>query len=422
MSVPTVQSATIPELCHYYDTVLNLDKTTYTSSNDEPTPTACVREMFAAVPDELWHRPDLRILDPCCGSGNFGLILLEKLGDTKNALENVIDFCDINEMRLENVRRIFGNTARVYNRDFLEHTDDNTKYDLICANPPYARILTTGKRAAKNHNMIGAFIDTALSKLKDDGYMVYISPDNWMSCADRNTIVRKLTSLHIVHLDIHSAKRHFKKIGSSFTWYIIQNRPCMATMSVSGIWKKREYTDVVSAGPRDYIPLLYSNMVYRIMQKTVDNTALPRFGVLTSSDLHKYTKAAFIVPTEDATHPYRLIHTPKQTVWSSRPHKFQTGWKVFISTTDKYACFADNCGMTQSIAFIPCDTEADAIRRCGILGHDLYRFINNICRYGNFGNVRILQRFPEPIDGGEADIYAHFGITPEEIAYINAHL
>lgn len=28
------------------------------------------------------------------------------------------------------------------------------------------------------------------------------------------------------------------------------------------------------------------------------------------------------------------------------------------------------------------------------MNHPMYKFINNICRYGNFNNVRILQNFP----------------------------
>jgi hypothetical protein len=33
---------------------------------------------------------------------------------------------------------------------------------------------------------------------------------------------------------------------------------------------------------------------------------------------------------------------------------------VFISTTDKYGAFVDNCGMTQSIVFIMCANEEEA--------------------------------------------------------------
>lgn len=118
---------------------------------------------------------------------------------------------------------------------------------------------------------------------------------------------------------------------------------------------------------------------------------------------------------------YKLIHTPKQTVYSSRPHKFQEGYKVFISTTDKYNVFIDKCGMTQSIVFILCSNEEQAKKYVQILQHPLYVFINNICRWGNFNNIRILQSFPIPkieYSGNHEDIYNHFNISSEERKYI----
>ena len=57
-----------------------------------------------------------------------------------------------------------------------------------------------------------------------------------MSFADRNVLIEIITGLQIIHLDIHSAKKYFKKIGSSFTWYIIQNCAFYKNMNVSGTW------------------------------------------------------------------------------------------------------------------------------------------------------------------------------------------
>ena len=111
-----------------------------------------------------------------------------------------------------------------------------------------------------------------------------------------------------------------------------------------------------------------------------------------------------------------MIHTPKQTVWSSKPHKYQEGWKVFISTTSYYGTFVDNCGMTQSIAFIRCEDENEANNISKVLSHPLYKFLNDICRYGNFNNIRILQCFPYCKDYDQ--VYKKFKITKEEQKFI----
>ena len=389
--------------CKYYDDVLNKDRSTVMTSNDEPTPMECVNEILDKIPEELWSRPDLKILDPCCGNGNFMVPIYFKVKD-------VLYFNDLNESRLENVRRMFGPRAKVTRQDFTT-SNFETKFDLIVANPPYAKLMEDGSRASKNHNLIKIFLEKSLDLLKPNGYLAFLTPDNWMSLADRNTLIERLTSLQIIHLDIHRAKKYFKKIGSSFTWYVIQNRPATEPFRVSGTWKGREYSSMIPHGPREYIPLYYTGVIHRILAKTIDAEG-PKYKVETSSDLHKYTKRHLIVAERDEAHPWRLIHTPTQTVWASRAHKWQEGWKVFISTTNTYGTVVDACGMTQSIAFIRCRDEDEARRTKEALDHPLYEFINNICRWGNFNNIRILQRFPV----AQGDPFKYCGLDEAEVA------
>ena len=426
----SIDTSTFNEIKKYYDEILNTDKSTYKSSNDEPTPIDCISEMISKIPEELWKRSDLSILDCCCGNGNFNIPILYELlkyHEKKTILEQILEFNDINESRLQNVRSVFCNEKydlKITNHDFITF-NNSKKYDLIVANPPYAKLLENGKRTSKNHNLIKDFIEKALSQIKPNGYLLFITPDNWMSYADRNVLIEIITTLQIIHLDIHTAKKYFKRIGSSFTWYIIQNCPFYKDINISGIWKKKEYVSSVISKQRKYIPLLYNQMVQNILSKTIDNIKLPKFEVKTSSYLHKYTKAEFIREKKTDEFKYKLIHTPNQIVYSSKPHKFQDGYKIFISTTDKYNVFIDNCGMTQSIVFIICSNEEQAKKYLEILRHPLYVFINNICRWGNFNNIRILQSFPIPTieySGNLEEIYNHFNIIKEEIEYIQENL
>ena len=52
--------------------------------------------------------------------------------------------------------------------------------------------------------------------------------------------------------------------------------------------------------------------------------------------------------------------------------------------------------------------------------HPMYRFINNICRYGNFNNIRILQNFPKCMNYKK--VYETFDITKEEQEFIEKNL
>lgn len=411
-------------LKNHYDKVLNKDKKLFNSSNDEPTPIDCVEEITAKIPDSFFDKDDIKILDPCCGTGNFFLPLLYRLRDKfsdKQILEKILHFNDINLKRLNIVKEVFLSNKYDINlscNDFLKFKED-TLYDMIITNPPYAKISKDGKRASKNHNLIGLFLSKALSLLKDGGLLVFITPNNWMSYSNRNKLIKEITGYQLIHLNIHTAKKYFPKVGSSFTWYILEKKKSYKDMSIECLWKGKIYKDKVKSGVRKYIPLFYNRLVQNILSKTIDKEQ-KRFSIQTSSDLHRYTKRDIIRNEKDDEYKYKLIHTPTQTCWANRPHKFQEGYKVFIGTTSYYNAYVDNCGMTQSVVFYLAKDKKDADNVAKILNHPLYKFINNICRYGNFNNIMILKSFPycEKYD----DVYEKFSITEEEKKLIESNL
>jgi adenine-specific DNA-methyltransferase len=424
ITLPLNLNSDFQTIKNYYDNDLNLNNNLKKTSNDISTPIDCVIEMVNKVPEYFWKKKNIKILDPCCGFGNFPFIIYHKLlkyHTQKHILENILYFNDMNIERLNILKKVFlinKFKLNIFNIDFLNFKN-NIKFDLIVANPPFAKFSINGKRASKNHNMITSFIVKSLELLEKNGYLLYITPDNFMSFSDRNKLIVKLTSLQIHHINIHTAKKkYFKKVGSSFVWYLIENTKAYKDINIEGIWKKKLYKSTVKSEPRKFIPLFYNKIIQSIIHKIIDKKN-EKFKVETCSDLHKYTKKNLISSIEDEHFKFKLIHTPSQTVYACRPHKYQNGYKVFISTTTYYSTFIDNCGMTQSVAFIRCDSknEADNIKK--ILMHPIYVFINNICRYGNFNNIRVLQQFPKCLKYD--NIYKKFNITEEEIKFIEGN-
>ena len=158
--------------------------------------------------------------------------LIEDKNIKKEILSSILYFNDINESRTNNIKKVFKSNQynlNITNLDFLSGeqiriptgeivpkapnsygavkvghkplasvpnsrdplalgTDahilgeflrgDGGGFDLIVANPPYAKLLKSGRRASKNHNMIGLFIEAALDLLKKEGYILFIIPDN----------------------------------------------------------------------------------------------------------------------------------------------------------------------------------------------------------------------------------------------------
>ena len=415
------------DIKNHYDKELNIDKSTYKTTNDETTPIGCIEEMLSKVPKSFWKKPSIKILDPCCGNGNFNFVahsLIKKNTDRtdKDIVENTLFFNDLNLERIENVKRLFNDkefNLNITTEDFLKYSEDE-KYDMHIVNPPYAKFLPSGKRAAGNHALFKLFIEKSLKTLKKGGFLVYIIPDSWMSLSDSNKTCKMLTEFQFHWLDIHSAKKKwFPRVGSSFTWFVLEKTPHSKPFNVSGVYKQTHkdpypYETLVESQVRDYIPLLYNSITQSILSKVIDTgDKYKKFKIETSSYLHKYTKRDLIRNKKDEVYKYRLIHTPSQTVYASKPHKWQKGYKVFIPTTNHYnKLFIDNCGMTQSIVFIRCKSKKEAQRIKKILEHPVYIFINNICRWANYNNIRILQRFsiPENLD----NIFEAFDISKDE--------
>ena len=366
---------------------LNKDTSHFQNSNDECTPMGCVREMVSVVPKEFWDTPNLRVLDPCAGNGNFHAHLLQYTD-----LSNLV-FNEINEVRIRNIKDIFGVSAKVYHQDFLNFDPAHHQYDMVIANPPFA-VFNNGKRVSKNHSLSRLFIAKALSVLKPNGLLLFIVPDNWMSYSDRNQLPKLLSQYQFLHLNIHGAKRWFPKVGSSFTWFLLRKSPNKEPFTVENHYLRKDVCSVKLRDNSNFIPLYYNDLVAQIFEKTIyaDNR---KYSVETSSDLHRHTQKALLAEQPSHEYKYPLIHTPTQTVYSKRPHKYQDGWKVFLSLTNRFGAFVGNEGMTQSVAFIRCQSKRHAEQICEELSNPLYLFLNNLTRYGNFNNIRLIQRFPQ---------------------------
>ena len=111
--------------------------------------------MVDAIPEEFWLRKDIKILDPCAGNGNFPAYIALKT-DISNIYCN-----EISVIRAENLKNYFDNKINLIQQDFLAFNEEE-KYDLIIANPPYAKLMPDGKRTAKNHTLSREGVKKAL--------------------------------------------------------------------------------------------------------------------------------------------------------------------------------------------------------------------------------------------------------------------
>lgn len=259
----------------YFD-ALNNDKSHFINSNDICTPMDCVKEMVDKIPDEFWNRKNIKILDGCCGNGNFHAYIALKI-DIKN-----LYFNEINKKRIKNLKEYFGDNINITTKDFLTF-EDKEEYDLVVSNPPYAKFDFNNKRISKNHNLSRDFLKKALSITKPNGYILFILPNNWMSFSDRNILPDLLSQYQFLYLDINGAKKWFPKVGSSFTWFLLHKVPNTKAFIVNNNYVIKDKQEAIIDKNINYIPLYYSNIVREIFNKTINNKALPKYKIETSS-------------------------------------------------------------------------------------------------------------------------------------------
>ncbi|AGE54560.1 adenine-specific methyltransferase [Paramecium bursaria Chlorella virus KS1B] len=385
------------------ETYLSNDDTSM-CRNDITTPMGLVREIVDAIPDRI-YRDGMKILDPCVGMGNFLIYLRDKVNSMSINAELI--GTDINPARIKIARELVPE-ATILEKSFFDMQND--LYDIIIANPPYAKI-TDGKRASKNHNIFPEFILKSIDMLSNGGAIVFLCPTSWMSLSDRNVVSQKLTELNMTRLDIGTSKKWFSGVGSSFSWFICVKEPHCGKTNVSGKFGKYIYNENVELRNERFIPLLCSEMAMNIVKKMTGgkdvNTKRDKLVIETSSDLHAYTKKTLLNNERSDEFPWKCIHTKRQTKWSSRPHKYQDGVKVFICLSSTYETWVDTCGMTQSVAFVRCENEEQAKEVKEFLDSLAVRFVVAVTRYGNFTNIRVLQKLSRDVE-----------FTPEEIEFM----
>ncbi len=171
------------------------------------TPLKLVREMLDAIEKyadkNFWKNPNMKILDPAAGIGNFPLIAFEKLmmglkdvikeegKRKKHILENMLYMVELNKVNVHLMKKIFNGDKYNLNiicGDFLSDGVQKavkTKwkveaYDLVMGNPPYQDFVDGKRKGGYGgkqplwEKFVNDIVD--MERIKKEGYLVFIHP------------------------------------------------------------------------------------------------------------------------------------------------------------------------------------------------------------------------------------------------------
>ena len=367
----------IESLFSIYDN-LNKDNSHKLSNDDICTPMECVKTMLDYIPKHFWQQENIRVLDPCCGNGNFGAYAMFKT-DIKN-----IYFNEINKKRLQNCKNIL-NPPNISNYDFLGiESHILGHFDLIMANPPYSG------GGNKNRSMSNKFIESSIEKLNDKGYLCFVTPNNYMTYNNNNTTLKKLLSLGSFLVIDNDAKKYFKGIGSSFSIMIWQKGVNNHKTTIINNYLLKDIQHNITI-PKDlpFLPLYISQNILNLVQKLISKT--PN-NFTYRCDLHNFTQKAFLSDTQDNTYKYRTIHTPRKTRYARKEKDIYDKHIIIIPLSTYFIPYIESkTNTTQSVGYFAFESKKEASDYLKILNKPHFKVLIHLTRYGNFNNIMVLK-------------------------------
>ncbi len=376
----------VEELFSFYNK-LNEDTTHFTCRDDICTPMECVKLMVDYIPTEFWKRKNVKILDPCCGNGNFGAYCAQKT-DPNNIYYN-----DLNPVRLKNCISLLNPAHWRYGDAFTLSKEFDICYDLIIANPPYSG------GGNKNQSLSNQFIEFAISRLNPGGYLCFVTPNNWMTYNNNNTTLEALLNKGSFVVIDNDVKRFFANVGSSFTVIVWQKGVFDNTTKVVNNYMIKDIQEnIVIPSYLKFIPLYISQEIISITNKLIGNER-NRFNY--RCDLHNFTKKDHLRDNKSKVFKYKTIHTVKKTRYADIKQDIYDKWIIVVPLSTYFVPFVEhNVNTTQSVGYISFDDKNSAQEYLQIITQRHFKLLIHLTRYGNFNNIMVLKhlRFDEQID------------------------
>ena len=376
-----------------------------------------VAEMLNQLPNSVWSSKTSTFFDPAIGGGQFVRAIEQRLRSAglsdANIRSRVMGFeeSDLHIRFAVNKYKLVGQYVRKPYKKFFE-LDNTMKFDVVVGNPPYQ----TGKgEKGGKHSLWRKFVKQAFENVNKDGYVGIVCPGFPYDSNDLKDCFTNNTPMVLCN----DATSHFPGVGSEIKYWIIQEGKHTTPFIVDGtVW---------SNGLADN-PTIPSTVV-SILNKI---KSLPTFNCKQdkgyNSTQYKNDNADYFdSPKGKSIYPIRHASTVK-TCYVSKPTACHTKNKVMM-TFSGYPDFEYFDGKTnpmsscyQMSGYIEVKNKKEGTALIAVYNSNFYTFLAGIKSAGmrGAGNYT-LPKIDLTATWTDADIYAHFGLTQDEIDYVEAN-
>lgn len=395
------------------------------------TPMDLINEMLDKLPNEVWDDPTLKWLEPSAGNGRFVKAVYDRLmltiKDEKHILENMLYMAELDANNCETIRNTYDTKYKLnlFEGDYTEYTTD-IQFDIIYGNPPYQKVyLKTGKRIG-GASLWSVFINNSIKILKDDGYLLFITPCSWASGGSNkqsgnilNGVMKKYT---IYHLNIQECSKHFKKVKSTFSYYLIKKSFEDKDFDCVCAYKKQIYTSQISNNnfrKLRTIPILLNNTMINIIDK-MESITPPKLDFKRVRDLDRDSK----INRYDENGKYNVKHKVVEIYKTNYKQECMGKDKVIISMCGYIKAEYDKeCGCSDATLFMYVKNKEESKKVINLLNSKPYKMIiNNYRQLTGFNNHENINKLPLIDIKTNENIYKYFNLTEEEINLIEDNI
>lgn len=291
---------------------------------------------------------------------------------------------------------------------------------MIFGNPPY-QPASDGKKGGKS--LWPVFVKRSMTQLQDKGFLVFVHPSLWRK--PENELHDLMFGMQFHYLSIHSSQEGTKmfQAATRFDWYVLQHTPSVSPTRVRFDDGSESMLMIQPSLP--FIMNHGNDVMEKMRHRSV--------GFLkTEMMMEGHTQRDYISKVKQDSHPFPIINSSSDRrginlVWSSKALSHQYVPKVIFSNGGVVQPFYDpgRFGTTQGGIYIGVSSEEEGLHIVRYLKSTLLSYLVAASKWSNFEtNKQIFWSIPHPHELPEQftdqQVYDYFGLTPEEVARIEA--
>lgn len=401
---------------------------------------AIAKELVDKLPKSKYNKGGTTICVFNALSGTIPLLLKERFPKARIICAEYFEYFKDHLTRLgfEVVGIIEDKDGNLY----LDKDNMNMKFDVVIGNPPYQ----DGDREDQANKLWPQFVKKANDLVEDNGHVAMITPNGWMQpTADigkgtgKNALsifndIFKQNNLILANIDSDAIREtHFKGVGSTFSYYLFQKAP----YSGSTEFITSTGSVQIDISKIDSLPKVTSKESLSIVKKMVgtpftfcdQNHGLNGVEGDSQGTVTVLKKIKGVEKAINHKLQYTIYHTNKNngTYWFGETlNPYATTPKVIISLSGTYLpVFNNTTGFSNMCLAVICKTDKEAKHAHIVLTSKLYKFWVDMQKFSGFNPRKLILTLPAlPLtkDWTDASIYQHFGLTQEEIDYVEANV